>query len=168
LTAGPVVRILAPGTRIEDTMADGPLNDPDKLRRMVSGELPPPGVAVTVGFELVSAGEGRAVVRMQAGPQHWNPMGTVHGGILCDLADAAMGYGMASTLLDGETFTTLELKANFLKPVWGGRLVAESRCVRRTRLTSLMEADVKDEAGSLVARASSTCLVLRGEHAAGR
>jgi len=149
-------------------MADGPLNDPDRLRRMVAGELPPPGVAVTVGFTLVSAGEGRAVVRMQAGPQHHNPMGTVHGGILCDLADAAMGYSMASTLKDGESFTTLEMKANFLKPVWDGLLVAKGRVVKRTRLTSLVEADVQDESGSLVARASSTCLVLHGQHAAGR
>jgi uncharacterized protein (TIGR00369 family) len=55
---------------------------------------------------------------LDAGPQHANPMGTLHGGILCDLADAAMGIAYASTLEEGESFTTLELKINFFKPIW--------------------------------------------------
>jgi uncharacterized protein (TIGR00369 family) len=95
-------------------------------------------------------------------------MGTLHGGILCDLADAAMGMAYASTLEEGETFTTLELKINFLKPVRSGRLVAVGRTVKTGRTVGLVECDVTDEKERLVARASSTCMTLRGEAAAGR
>ena len=105
---------------------------------------------------------------MQADQRHTNPMGTLHGGILCDLADGAMGYAMAASLDRGQSFTTLEMKINFLKPVWEARLTATARTVKRTRTLCLMECDVTDEGGSLVARASSTCLILHGEQARGR
>jgi len=59
------------------------------------------------------------------------PWGTLHGGILCDIADAAMGMAFASTLAPGESFTTIELKINFFRPVWEARLQAEGRVVRR-------------------------------------
>jgi uncharacterized protein (TIGR00369 family) len=95
-------------------------------------------------------------------------MGTVHGGVLCDLADAAMGMAYASSLDEGETFTTLELKINFLKPVWSGRLIATGRLVKGGRTVGLAECDVMDDKDRLVARASSTCMTLRGEAAGGR
>ncbi len=107
-------------------------------------------------------------MEMTAGPQHANPMGTVHGGILCDLADAAMGMAYASTLDEGESFTTLELKINFLKPVWSGRLRATGRIVKGGHTVGLVECDIHDDKDRLVARASSTCLTLRGEQAEGR
>ena len=59
-------------------------------------------------------------MKLEAGEQHSNPMGTIHGGVLCDVADAAMGMAFFSTLGDGESFTTLELKINFLRPFWTG------------------------------------------------
>ena len=95
-------------------------------------------------------------------------MGTVHGGILCDLADAAMGFAYASTLQQDETFTTLELKINFLRPVWHTRLTATANVVQRGRTVGLVECDVRDAEGRLVARASSTCMTLRGAQAQGR
>lgn len=131
------------------------------------GGVEPP-IAKLIGFRLASYERGRTVFELDAGPQHMNPMGTLHGGILCDLADAAMGTALATTLEDGETFTTIELKINFLKPIWIARLTATGKIVRRGRTISLMECDVTDEKGSLVARASSTCMILRGEQAAGR
>ncbi|HMA18864.1 MAG TPA: PaaI family thioesterase [Thermoanaerobaculia bacterium] len=140
----------------------------ERVQAMVRGEEPDPPVARLVGFKTVAVAPGRAVFEMEAGPQHANPMGTLHGGILCDLADAAMGIAYASTLEEGESFTTLELKINFLKPVWKARLRAEARVVKRGRTVGLVECDVLDEKGSLVARASSTCLTLSGEMAAGR
>ncbi len=100
--------------------------------------------------------------------RHANPMGTVHGGILCDLADAAMGMSFASTLDEGESFTTLELKINYLRPFWTGRLTARGRVVQRGRTVGMTECDVEDADGRLIARASSTCLVLRDDAAAGR
>ena len=140
----------------------------DQLRAAVRGELPRPPVAQLVGFTLTAVAEGRSTVVLEAGPQHANPMGTLHGGILCDVADAAMGIAYASTLAEDESFTTLELKINFLKPVWQTRLTAEGRVVKRGRTIGLTECDITDENGSLVARASSTCMTLRGDEAAGR
>jgi uncharacterized protein (TIGR00369 family) len=127
-----------------------------------------PPVAELLGFDVPEAGGGRAVVTLQAGPQHANPMGTLHGGILCDIADAAMGIAFASTLGAGESFTTIELKINFFRPVWQAALRAEGRVVQRGRTVGYVECDVTDESGKLVAKSNSTCLVLRGEQAAGR
>jgi uncharacterized protein (TIGR00369 family) len=141
----------------------------DLMQAMIRGELPPPPVADTVGMRLVTVGNGEAVFELEADPErHANPMGTVHGGILCDIADGAMGCAYASRLGEDESFTTLELKINFLKPVRAGRLVARGRVVKGGRTVGLVECDVEDESGSLVARASSTCMTLRGDAATGR
>ena len=140
----------------------------DHIRRVHRGDAPPPPVADLIGFTLEDVEPGRAVVRLDAGPRHANPMGTVHGGILCDIADAAMGIAYAATLDEGETFTTLELKINFLKPVRTGRLTATGRLVKGGRTVGLTECDVVDDKDRLVARASSTCMTLRGEQAVGR
>jgi uncharacterized protein (TIGR00369 family) len=141
----------------------------EHIEAIVRGEAPGPPVADTVGMRLVAVGDGEATFELDADPaRHSNPMGTVHGGILCDLADGAMGVAHASLLADGESFTTLELKINFLKPVWSGRLTARARLVKAGRTIGLVECDVLDERGSLVARASSTQMTLRGDAAAGR
>ena len=95
-------------------------------------------------------------------------MGTLHGGILCDIADAAMGIAYAANLETGETFTTLELKISFLKPVWNATLKAEGRVLKQGRTTGLVECRITDEMGSLVAHATSTCMTLRGASAKGR
>ena len=140
----------------------------ERVQAMLRREAPDPPVAELIGFHLVEVEPGRAIFEMEAGPRHANPMGTLHGGILCDIADAAMGIAYASTLEEGESFTTLELKINFLKPIWKARLRAEGRIVKRGKTVGLVECDVVDETGSLVARASSTCLSLSGKQAAGR
>jgi len=131
--------------------------------RIISGEVEPPPVAKLIGFNLRSVEPGRAVLDMEAGPRHWNPMGGLHGGILCDLADAAMGIAYASTLADGETFATVELKINFLRPVKHGRLVVEGWVVSGGRTLGYTEAEVRDEYARLVAKASSTCKTVRQE-----
>ena len=125
-------------------------------------------VGELIGFRIAEAGDGRAVAVLRSGPEHFNPMGTLHGGVLCDIADAAMGYAFASTLEAGESFTTVELKINYLRPVREARLRAEGRVVQRGRTLGYVECQVTDESGKLVAKSSSTCLVLRGEQAAGR
>lgn len=135
---------------------------------MIRGDVAPAPVAGLVGFRITEVEPGRAVFEMETGPHHANPMGTLHGGILCDIADAAMGIAYASTLGEGESFTTLELKINFLKPVWNAKIRAEGRIVKRGKTVGMTECDVFDETGSLVARASSTCLTLAGEMAKGR
>jgi uncharacterized protein (TIGR00369 family) len=95
-------------------------------------------------------------------------MGTLHGGVLCDVADAAMGMAFRSTLTNGETFTTIELKINFLRPVRNARLRAQGRVVRAGGTVGLVECSIFDDKGRLVARASSTCMTLPDRLAEGR
>jgi uncharacterized protein (TIGR00369 family) len=125
-------------------------------------KLPPAPVGDLLGFRVSEAGNGRAAVTLQAGPQHANPMGSLHGGVLCDIADAAMGYAFASTLAADEAFTTVELKINFLRPVWKAELKAEAKVVHRGKTIGYVECEVTDEKGRLVAKSASTCIVLRG------
>jgi len=87
---------------------------------------------------------------------------------LCDLSDLAMGTAMATTLEDDESFTTLDLIVKFFKPVWEARLRATARVTKRTRTLGLVECNVEDDGGSLVAKVFSTCMVLRGAEAQGR
>jgi uncharacterized protein (TIGR00369 family) len=122
-------------------------------------------IARLIGFEAKDIADGRATVTLAAGPQHANPMGTLHGGVLCDIADAAMGIAFASTLAPEESFTTVELKINFFRPVWEAHLRAEGKVVRRGRSVGYVECEISDERGQLIAKAASTCLVLRGEDA---
>ncbi len=138
------------------------------MQRMVRGEVPPPPIGKLLGMRLVEVAEGEARFELEVDERHTNPMGTLHGGILCDIADGAMGIAFASTLEEGESFTTLELKINFLKPVWKTKLTAHGRLVKRGRTVGMTECDVVNGEGELVARATSTCMVLRGEKAQGR
>jgi uncharacterized protein (TIGR00369 family) len=140
----------------------------DAFREIVAGTRDPPPVAKLVGFEMVEADEGRVVFAIDVGPQHTSPLGTVHGGVICDVADAALGCAHASLLEEGETFTTLDLKINFTKPVWEGRLTATATVLKSGRTIGLTECRVTDEGGSLVAYATSTCMTLRGKAAEGR
>jgi uncharacterized protein (TIGR00369 family) len=139
----------------------------DAMRRAGVGGFAPP-IARLIGMRAVSFDEGSAVLELDADGRHANPMGTLHGGVLCDLADLAMGVALYSTLGPGESFTSLELKINFTKPVWNGRVTAKARVKKGGRTTALLECEVRDEKDSLVAFATSTCMVLRGEMARGR
>jgi uncharacterized protein (TIGR00369 family) len=122
-------------------------------------------IAELIGFRVEEIGDGRAVASLQTGPQHANPMGTLHGGVLCDVADAAMGMAFVSTLANDESFTTMALTINFFRPVWQALLRAEAHVVNRGRNVGYVECDVTDQNGKPIARATSTCVVLRGEQA---
>src|SRR2546421_11107152 len=101
---------------------------------LLRGEAAPPPIATLLGFRVVSIEAGLAVFELEVDPaRHGNPMGTVHGGVLCTLADSAMGMAYAATLGADETFTTLELKINFLRPVWRTTLTATARVVQAGR-----------------------------------
>jgi uncharacterized protein (TIGR00369 family) len=138
---------------------------PDFLTRAKVNDVP---IARLIGFQVQEVAGGHALVTLEAGPQHANPMGTLHGGVLCDIADAAMGVAFASTLAVGESFTTVELKINFFRPVWQAQLKAQAKVVRRGNKIGYIECEVTDESARLVAKAASTCMVLAGEHAKGR
>src|SRR5271163_5180824 len=137
----------------------------DFRERAKTNDVP---IARLIGFEAKDIADGRATVVLAAGPQHANPMGTLHGGILCDIADAAMGIAFASTLAPDESFTTIELKINFFRPVWKAILTAEGKVVRRGSRVGYVECEITDENDRMVAKAASTCMVLKGEDAKGR
>ena len=141
---------------------------PHQIQMMMNGSIPPPPIANLIGFKLVSVTSGRTVIEFEAGDRHASPMDTLHGGVLCDIGDAAMGMAYASSLKEGESFTTLELKINFLKPVWKANLRAEASVVNVGKTVGLVMCDVFDERERLIARASCTCMTLRDEQAAGR
>ncbi|MBI4354860.1 MAG: PaaI family thioesterase [Candidatus Omnitrophica bacterium] len=113
-----------------------------------------------IGFRVTQAASGRSRGELRLSPRHVGPGGTVHGGILCDLADATMGLAFASTLRGRQAAATVELQIHFLRPVWSGRLIAVARVVHRGRRLGLVDCDLSDEAGRLIAKASSTCMVL--------
>jgi uncharacterized protein (TIGR00369 family) len=138
----------------------------EQLPDVAPEEFPAP-IGKLLGLMITSTGTGRATVEFEAGGRYANPMGTLHGGVLCDLADAAMGVAYLGTA-EGETFTTIELKINFLRPVWKAKLRAQARMVRAGKVVGLVECDILDEQQQLVARATSTCMTLRGPLAEGR
>lgn len=129
------------------------------LDRWEKGESVPP-VASLIGLRLLRYGEGTGVVEVDLSERHHNPMGTVHGGILCDLADAAMGVAVATTLDGLETFTTLGLQISFFRQVQQGRLTATAKVLRRGRTTAYCECRIIDVEDNLIAKANSTCLLL--------
>jgi uncharacterized protein (TIGR00369 family) len=131
----------------------------ERIRKMVEGGRPIMPMAQLLGF---------SVIEMDAGENHANTMGTLHGGVFCTVADTAMGVAYATLLEEGEALTTLELKINFLKPVWKGRIMARAKVVKKGRMTGLVECDVLDEGGQLVARAGSTYMTISGDQAKNR
>jgi uncharacterized protein (TIGR00369 family) len=131
------------------------------LRKIIAGEEPGAAVGELIGMRMVDAEEGRVTFELEAGPQHSSPPGTLHGGILCDLADGAMGCATLSQLAEGASFATVELKINFLKPVWTGRLTAVGEVIKAGRTLTLCECRITDADDSLVAYATSTCMTLR-------
>ena len=133
----------------------------ENARRVQRGEAPPPPIGRLLGFAPKVIEPGRAVFEMEADERHHNPMGTLHGGIYCDLAAAAMGYAFAAAFGEGETFTTVELKINFLRPVRQGKLTAEARVVKAGSALGYVECDVTDQEGKRVSRAARTCMKLR-------
>ena len=121
-----------------------------------------------LGLMLTAEERGRATIEFEASARYANPMGTLHGGVICDIADAAMGASYSTALAEGETFTSVELKLNFLRPVWKAKLRAEARLVHAGKVAGLVECDILDEQQRLVARASSACMTLSGQRARGR
>lgn len=116
-----------------------------------------------LGLQLQSVGPGIATFTLEVGPAHHNPLGLVHGGVLMALADSAMVYAMVSTLGEDETFTTVESKINFLRPVFSGKLRCVARVDQRGRTIAYAVADVYNEEGKVVAKAVGTNLVIRRE-----
>src|SRR5437868_15346799 len=123
----------------------------------------PPPIAKTLGFDLVEIGEASATMEMQVIPKiHANPMGTLHGGVLADIADAAIGTAHATTLEEGESFTSVDLRINFFRPVWDDKLRATAKAVQLGKTISYYTCDVTRSDGKLVATVTSSVMTLKG------
>ena len=129
----------------------------------------PPSIAKTLGFNLIEVGPGTATMEIVVDTEkHANPMGTIHGGVLCDIADAAIGTAHATSLAEGESFTSIDLQINFFRPVWNGRIRAIAKAVNVGRQISRYVCDILTDNDKLVAQVTSTVMTLRGDQASGR
>lgn len=134
--------------------------DPQIRRRLPPGIEDAP-VAKLLGMELSGVGSGAATYLLRVDERFHNPMGSLHGGVLGDLADLSMGVAVASTLEGDETFTTLEFKINFLRPFFQGVLRANGRVTFRGKTIAYTDCEIASDKGKLVARATGTHMVLK-------
>ncbi|WP_051485871.1 PaaI family thioesterase [Nocardioides sp. J54] len=148
---------------IKTQMDPAGLDGFEQLRAMRDGHLPPAPIADTLGFAGFDVPErGTAVFELDPEPRHYNPIGSVHGGVHATLLDSACGCAVHSTLAVGEAYTSLDLTVKFLKAVTvdSGRLRAVGTVIQRGRRTALAEAKLYDGQDRLVAYASSSCLIM--------
>ena len=133
----------------------------EMLAAIGNGDLPRPPIMATLGMSRVEYQDGKIVVSLKPEEFHYNPLGTVHGGVLATLLDTAAGCAVHGTLPAGSGYTSLDLTTKFLRPVTvdSGELRCEGTVINRGRTTALAEAKLYDAHGRLVAYASSSCLI---------
>jgi uncharacterized protein (TIGR00369 family) len=133
----------------------------DFLQSVVRGEVSGPPIAHLIGFHLSEVANGRVVFTCEPHESHYNPLGSVHGGVVATLLDSAMGCAVHSTLPAGRFYTTLEIKVNYIRPVGvgNGLVRAIGETIHSGRQTATAEARLVDESGRLYAHGTTTCLV---------
>ncbi|MGN9777240.1 PaaI family thioesterase [Micromonospora sp. H33] len=133
----------------------------DLLRAMIAGELAAPPIMHLVDMARMEAEEGWVAVELVPQEFHYNPLGTVHGGVISTLLDTAAACAVHTTLPAGVGYTSLDLNVKFLRPVTvdSGTLRCEGTVLQRGRRTALAEARLTDTKGRLIAHATSTCLL---------
>ena len=138
------------------------LNGLDMLRAMIAGRLPAPPIAEPLGFRLVEVEKGRAVFEGTPGPHLLNPLGSIHGGWALTLIDSACGCAVHTELDAGISYTTLETKVNFTRPIDpnGGPVRCEGRVLSRGRQIATSEAYLRSAEGKLLAHGTSTLIIL--------
>ncbi len=135
----------------------------DYIQAIFAGELPAPPISELMGFRGVLAEPGRAVFEMEPGPQHYNPIGSVHGGVALTLLDSAMGCAVHTLLEAGVGYTTLEVKTNFVRPITAdtGLIRCEGVVIHRGLRIATAEGKLTDAAGKLLAHGTTTCLIFQ-------
>jgi uncharacterized protein (TIGR00369 family) len=133
------------------------------LKAFQTGELPPPPISVLLGMSITEVSEGRVVFVAEPSECHYNPLGTVHGGVMATLLDSALGCAVASMLPAGTSYTTLELKVNYLRPVTAktGTIYAEGKIIYVGGRIATAEGRLTDDTGKLYAHGTTTCIILR-------
>jgi uncharacterized protein (TIGR00369 family) len=131
------------------------------LRAIADGTLPQPPIAELLGFRLIAVEHGKAIFEGVPEFRHYNPIGVVHGGFAATLLDSSVACSVQSTLAKGETYTTLELKLNLVRPITEqtGPVRAEGKIIHRGRTTATADGELRDRAGKLYAHASTTCMI---------
>jgi len=133
------------------------------LKALQSGELPPPPIAILLGMSLTDVSEGRAVFAAEPSEYHYNPLGTVHGGVMATMLDSALGCAVQSMLPAGTGYTTIELKVNYLRPITAktGTIYAEGKIIHVGGRIATAEGRLTDTAGKLYAHGTTTCIIMR-------
>jgi uncharacterized protein (TIGR00369 family) len=133
----------------------------DFLRRIADGTVPQPPIAATLGFRLAEVAPGFALFTMTPELRHYNPIGTVHGGVACTLLDSCMGCAVHTHLAKGQGYTTLELKVNLVRPITAttGPVRAEGRTLHVGRRSATAEGKLLDAKGNLLAHGTTTCMI---------
>ena len=131
------------------------------LRSIIGGKIPNPPISRMMNFHLAEADDGRVVFEGVPSFEHYNPIGTVHGGYAMTLLDSALGCAIFTTLKKGDGWTTLEMKTNLVRPMSKdtGLVRAEGRVIHRGRTVATSEGDLKDSAGKIYAHATTTCMI---------
>jgi uncharacterized protein (TIGR00369 family) len=131
------------------------------MRALIAGSIPPPPIVNLMNMTAVSAEPGTVVFTCEPNESHYNPIGTVHGGLVCTLLDSVAGCAVQTTLPAGQGYTSLEIKVNYLRPVTAatGILTAVGVVTKPGRRAAFADCTVTDPEGRLVATASSTLLV---------
>lgn len=132
-------------------------------------QIYPTAISKTLGFQITDVASGEAKVSINADHEiHGNQQGTIHGGLLCELADAAIGTAHSTLMNEGESFTSIELKINFFRPTWKDKLTAHARPIQSGKTITVYHCEITNTEGKLVAAVTSTVMTLRGDRAKGR
>jgi uncharacterized protein (TIGR00369 family) len=131
------------------------------LKAIIDGTLPKPPIADLLGFDIVEAEHGKAVFEGLPEFRHYNPIGTVHGGLAMTLLDSSMSCAVQTTLPRGDIYTTLEVKVNLVRAITKetGLVRATGRLIHRGRTTATAEGDLRDTKGNLLAHGTTTCVI---------
>ncbi|WP_339890076.1 PaaI family thioesterase [Neptuniibacter pectenicola] len=148
------------------------------LQRHIENNLPvnaitemcyPTAISKLLDFRIIAIAKGQATLSICTDPNiHGNQQGTVHGGLLSELADAAIGTAHSTAIKKGESFTSIDLHIKFFRPVWKSTLTATVCPVKLGQTISHYQCEITRENSDLVALASGTIMTLRGDSALGR
>jgi uncharacterized protein (TIGR00369 family) len=146
---------------LEAAAAARGLSGREFLEKLRNGELPPPPISATLGMSLIEIGEGFAAFDLQPGEHLYNPIGTVHGGVMCTMLDSAMSCAVQTLVPAGKAYTTAELKVNFVRPITldTPRVRAEAKVIHPGRQLATSEGRIVDERGRLYAHGTATCMI---------
>jgi uncharacterized protein (TIGR00369 family) len=150
-------------TLVVAAAATGELSGLELLEKMSRGELPPPPIASTLGFDGFTVGPGWARFALTPGEHHYNPIGSVHGGVAATMLDSAMGCAVHTTLEAGVRYTTVDLSVTFVKALTAdtGPIRCEGRVIHTGSRVATAEGRITDAHGRLYASGTTTCLVIR-------